>query len=109
MKAFGKMSLLRKIRLSNQALLKRRKLDAEMDEEMRAHVAMLTHENTQAGMTPEQARLAALRSFGGLETVKEICREERSLVWFETFTRAALSTTCRPEKQFPISLSVFSC
>lgn len=58
-----------------------------MNEELRSHIEMQTRENMQAGMTPEQARAAALRSFGGLEPVREICREERSLVWVENIIR----------------------
>jgi hypothetical protein len=35
-----------------------RKLDAEMDEEMLAHVEMQTQVNIRAGMQPEEARFA---------------------------------------------------
>jgi len=42
----------------------KRKLDAEMDEEMRSHIEMQTQENVDAGMSAEEARYAALRQFG---------------------------------------------
>ncbi len=54
-----------------------------MDEEMRAHVEMQTQENLQAGMEPGEARRAALRRFGRVESIKETCREQRGLVWLE--------------------------
>lgn len=48
-----------------------------MDEELRAHIELRTQANTRAGMNPEEARLAALRQFGGMESIKEQCREQR--------------------------------
>jgi len=49
----------------------KRKLDAEMDEEMRSHIEMQTQENVDAGMSAEEARYAALRQFGWVESIKE--------------------------------------
>ena len=50
-----------------------------MAEEMQAHVDLLTERNIAAGMSPEEARNAALRQFGGVEQIKEVAREQR--VW----------------------------
>ena len=55
------MNWRRKLQLRFCALFEKRKLDAEMDEEMRSHIEMQTQENIDAGMNPEQARFAALR------------------------------------------------
>ncbi|HTL54091.1 MAG TPA: ABC transporter permease [Candidatus Limnocylindrales bacterium] len=66
-----------------RAMLRKSDLDAEMDEEMRAHIEMRTQQNTQAGMPPEEARFAALRQFGWVESIKETCREERGVAWLE--------------------------
>ena len=66
-----------------RALFRKRTLDADMDEEMRAHVEMRTRENIQAGMKPEEARLSALRQFGWTESIKEACRDERGARWIE--------------------------
>lgn len=73
-----------KLRASWCALIRKEKLDAEMSEEMRAHVAFLTEENIRAGMTAQEARRAALRDFGPLESLKEACRDQRGIVWVET-------------------------
>ncbi len=54
-----------------------------MDAEMRAHIEMQTRENIKAGMAPEEARCAALRQFGGVESIKETCREQRGTLWLE--------------------------
>jgi hypothetical protein len=44
------------------ALFRRPKPEVELAEEMRAHLVMEEHENLEAGMTPEEAHYAALRS-----------------------------------------------
>ncbi|SRR6266536_2880373 len=77
------MNLWSKLELRLRALFQKRKLDAEMDEEMRAHIEMQTQENIKAGMHPEEARYAALRQFGWVESIKETCREQRGVSWIE--------------------------
>src|SRR5579864_9285910 len=66
------------------ALFRKRHLEQEMNEEMRAHLEMLIEENVQRGMSREEARYAALRSFGGVVQVKEGYREQRGLIMLET-------------------------
>ena len=51
--------------------------NAEMNEEMQAHVDLLTQRNIAAGMTPDDARNAALRQFGGVEQIKESARDQQ--------------------------------
>jgi predicted permease len=65
------------------ASLRRRKAEREMDAEMRFHLEMETAENIRRGMNEEEARLAALRSFGGVEQQKEAYRDARRLRWAE--------------------------
>ena len=77
------MNWLRTTLLRFRALFHKRKLDAEMAEEMRAHVEMQTQENLEAGMAPDEARHAALRQFGWVESIKETCREQRGIRWVE--------------------------
>jgi putative ABC transport system permease protein len=59
-------------------LLRRRDLDADLDEELRAHIDLAIHENLVRGMSPEEARTAALRAFGGVTQTRETYREQRS-------------------------------
>src|SRR6266536_347949 len=54
-------------------------LDRDMDEEFRFHFERQIEDNITAGMNPEEARYAALRAFGGVELVKEECRDTRGL------------------------------
>src|SRR2546430_10390166 len=77
------MNRWRKLQVRFRALFQKRKLDAEMDEEMRSHIEMQTQENIEAGMKPEEARYAALRQFGWVESIKETCRERRGVNWIE--------------------------
>jgi predicted permease len=73
-----------------RALFWKRKLDQEMEEEMRSHVEMQTQENIAAGMGPKEARYEALRQFGWLDHIKETCREQRGLIWLENVVHDAL-------------------
>ena len=68
-----------------RALLRREQLDAEIEEELRSHVDMQTEANLQQGMGPQEARSAALRKFGWVESIKEKCREARGMGWIERF------------------------
>ena len=62
-------------------LLRKSSRDAEMAEEIQQHLNLLTERNIAAGMSPRDARHAALRKFGGVEQIKEISREQRIWMW----------------------------
>ena len=64
-------------------LFQKKRRDAEMSEEIRQHLEGLIERNLAAGMSPDEARNAALRQFGGLEQIKEIAREQRVWIWPE--------------------------
>jgi putative ABC transport system permease protein len=67
--------MLRKLFHRMRARLRRRNIEREMDAEMRFHLEMETAENIRRGMSEEEARRAALSSFGGVERVKEEYRD----------------------------------
>jgi putative ABC transport system permease protein len=67
-----------------------RNVEADLDQEVQSHLAMLTGENIRAGMLPKEAQRTARIELGGIEQVKEQVREERIGNWF----RSALSD-CR--------------
>jgi predicted permease len=60
----------------------RRKLDAELDEELRTHIELATAENRTLGMSEKEARRKALRDFGGLTQTREIYRMRRGFPFF---------------------------
>src|SRR5262249_49680241 len=67
-----------------RGLLLRRKLEQEMNDEIRAHLEMQREDYQRQGMSPDEAHSAALRKFGGVERVKESYRERRGLPIVET-------------------------
>ena len=56
-------------------LLRKRKLNEDLDEEIQSHLDMLIADNVRKGMTLEEATYAARRSFGGVDQIKETYRD----------------------------------
>src|SRR5215203_4122573 len=69
------------------ALTQKDQLDQELDDEMRFHLERDIEQNVNSGMTPEDARYAALRSFGGLDQSKEESRDARGVGMIENILR----------------------
>src|SRR5688572_13132700 len=63
------------------ALFRRRHVESRLDDEVRAHLELLTADYERRGMTPDDARFAARRAFGGVESMKERYRDRRTLPW----------------------------
>jgi hypothetical protein len=59
------------------ALFRRRRLDEDLDEELRAHIDLAFEENLRRGMSEQEARTEALRVFGGVTQTKEAYRMQR--------------------------------
>ena len=68
---------LRAIAHAARALVWRRKADRDLDDELRFHVEMETEQNRRRGMSPPEARRAALLAFGGVQRYREQYRAER--------------------------------
>jgi len=62
-----------------------RSVEQSMDDELRYHIECEVAERVNAGQPPAAARLAALRDFGGLESVKEEARDARGTRRVEDF------------------------
>src|ERR1051326_8170211 len=60
-----------------RSLLRRAEVEQELDDELQYHIERQTEEFIGRGLTPEQARCAALRAMGGIEQRKEECRDAR--------------------------------
>jgi macrolide transport system ATP-binding/permease protein len=65
-------------------LLRRSRFERDLDAELRSHLDMAVEMNLQKGMSAEDARYEARRSFGGVEQAKELYREQRGLPMMET-------------------------
>src|SRR5215470_6003721 len=59
------------------ALFSRKRWERELDEELASHLEMHVADNLRAGMTPEEARRAALLKLGGVDQAKELYRDRR--------------------------------
>src|SRR5438067_3054851 len=59
----------------------------ELDDEIRAHIAISVRERIAAGDDPEAARLAALREFGYVPAIRESMRQ----VWYSRWFDAAVA------------------
>ena len=81
------MSKLRIFFLRLRGLFLKRSLEQELTDEIQSHLEMQIEDNQRLGMSTEEARYAAQRKFGGVEQMKEIYRDRRSLPFVETFLR----------------------
>ena len=59
------MRMANMVRMRLRSLLRRKRAEEDLDEELRYHVERDTEENIRAGLTPERARLEAIRSLEG--------------------------------------------
>src|SRR5262245_32129925 len=73
------MAMLNKLSMRLRALFFKPKMEDELQAELQFHLEREIEENIIRGMTPEEARFAALRSFGGVERVKEESRDVRGV------------------------------
>jgi putative ABC transport system permease protein len=70
-----------------KALVRRRELDRDLDDELQFHLAMREQKLREQGVTAEEAPYAARRQFGNLTRLKETSRELWGFRWLETFAQ----------------------
>jgi predicted permease len=59
----------------------------DLDQEIREHIELATQENMARGMTPDEARHAAMLKFGNVTRVKEDAKEVWTVAWLEQFAQ----------------------
>lgn len=64
-----------------QRLLRTRRMEQELDSELRFHFESQVADKMAGGLPEPEARRATRLEFGGLEQVKEDCRESRGTLW----------------------------
>jgi putative ABC transport system permease protein len=79
--------VLNRIKYAVRALRGGRRTDLQLDDELQFHVDLEADLLTRQGVAPDRARTMALRKFGGVERVKEECRESRGLGWLDAISR----------------------
>ncbi len=67
-----------------RALFRNNSMDSDMDEELRTHLEHQADKWIRAGLTPEEALRRARLEFGGMEEVREECRDARGVNLIET-------------------------
>jgi predicted permease len=72
------MPLRVKVRSFLRNLFLSRRVEVDLDQEVRSHLELLIEENIRAGMPPHEAQRAARIELGGVEQVKEQVRDSRT-------------------------------
>src|SRR5262245_10996931 len=65
-------------------LLRKNRVEREMDDEMRFHLLMRTRDNIERGMGPDEAEREARRRFGNVGRVKDLARDIKGGGFMET-------------------------
>ena len=78
------MSPITNIWLRIKALIRRRQLDRDLEEELRLHLSLREERHRASGIADGDARAAARRDFGNVTGFKEICRDMWSFVFLES-------------------------
>ena len=73
------------IPLRLRSLFRRQQVEQELDEELQYHLERKIEENLARGLTPEEARYAAMRAMEGLDQQKEQCRDMRQVNYVDNF------------------------
>lgn len=77
----------RRTGMALRSLFQRRSATERLNAELQFHIEQQTAEFEAAGMSPQQAREAALRSFGNPTALRDEARETWSWGWLEKFWR----------------------
>jgi putative ABC transport system permease protein len=75
--------ILFKLKRRLRALFRKSEMERELEDELRFHLEKEFEQNVTRGINADEARLAALRSFGGVEQVKEKSRDVRGVRFIE--------------------------
>ena len=70
--------------LRAKALVMRKRLERDLEEELEFHLMMRERKNRASGIAAKDARAAARRRFGNVALVKEDCRGHWTFTWIET-------------------------
>src|SRR5947209_6613347 len=79
------MRWIHKLPLRLRSLFRKDRVEKELTDELRFHLEKLIEGKVGRGMTPEEAHYAALRELGGVEQIKEECRDMRRVNYIEDF------------------------
>ena len=81
------MRWLERFRIAMQMLFRRQAETARLNDELQFHLEQQLKENIAQGLSPEEARTAALRTFGNPALIRDQSRSSWSWNWLEKFVR----------------------
>jgi predicted permease len=81
------MRALKTARLRLRSLFRSSQVEHELTEELRDHLERQIQLRAAGGLSPADARAAALRDFGNVALVQEQCRDTRGIAWLEDLSR----------------------
>src|SRR5688572_8243113 len=73
------------IRHRVRAIVRRRTVERELNDELQFHIEKETEKLLAAGIDPSEARRRARLAFGGVERIKDDTRDVHGVSWLETF------------------------
>jgi macrolide transport system ATP-binding/permease protein len=65
----------------------RKRLESDLEKELRFHVESQVAEKMRSGVPESEARRFTRLEFGGIEQIKEDCRESRGTLWLESIVQ----------------------
>jgi predicted permease len=81
------MRILDRLRMSLRMLFARERAGADLDAELTFHIEQQIRENIGHGMRPEEARIAALHTFGNPSLLRDHTRSTWNWSWMDVWTR----------------------
>src|SRR5882762_8572248 len=70
-----------------RSLLASKRVDADLDDELRFHLEQHVEAQVSRGVTPEEARRRAVIAIGGLDQQKDACRDTRGVTLIDHTVR----------------------
>jgi predicted permease len=88
-----------------RAVIHRRRVEDDLAEELRLHVEREIERRVASGMSPEDARRHSLVAFGGVEQVKEDCRDARGVGLVDHLVRDSRHGLRRLVRDWPFTIA----
>ncbi len=70
-----------------RAVMRRSRMESEMDAELQFHIAAFTEDLVRSGVPRDEALRRARIEFGGIESAKEECREARGISFVDSLVQ----------------------
>src|SRR5713101_6538202 len=77
------MRMLNRLRSWLRAIVRRSRMESEMDTELRFHIEAFAEDLVRSGVSRREAQRRARMEFGGFEQAKEECRDARGVNWIQ--------------------------